>query len=306
MTLFKGKFLALFVILVSINLHAEESIQEVIDHFLPGVKLEDLLRGQEEVTLTEAEPINKYKIPFTESELAEANVILNKYETLKRRLIAREYVLREILKMKKSEGLHSADPIVHEFIGNGVFDVLSLYDDLAEEFRTSNDWVNPFTWEMTDVITLTDRVLLREKELLDWQRQNSKNTTDKTDRLFIDQGEWPGVIRLLGERRILKFHQAVEGRNHAAVAKLLKENAVDIINAPDREGRTASYKAAVEGDFEMVGLLMENDAVLFLSDSQHEKTPDVVLAKIRETYKKAQELRERLGKDGTAVTLCGY
>ncbi len=227
---------------------------------------------------------------------------------MKRRLIAREYVLREMLKVQNSQGAHSADPIVHEFIRDGAFDVLSLYDDLAEEFRTSNAWVDPFTGEFSDVITLIDRVLLREKEILDWQWQNSKNAPDKTGRLFIDQGEWPGVIRLLGERRILKFHfhLSVERRNYALVAKLLKQNAVDIVNAPDKEGRTALYKVAVQGDFEMVELLMENGAVLFLSDSQREKTPDAVLAKIRETYKKAQELRKRLGKDGTAVALCGY
>lgn len=314
-------FKFLVIILASVNLHANEDIQAVIDDFLPGVELGNLLRGKEEqvVVLTEAQQNEMFGRQLTESDSAKVNIITNQYETLKRRLIAREYVLEEILKIVK--GVAAWDSrlinqltgfplgyqisVMHEFISRGAFEVQALFYEVTQESIGLDIREDFWAKEGIEVSTLFDRVRSKEKELLEWQK--SKGASEINHFSSILQGEkWPGVISLLDELRILRFHQAVERRRHKVVARLLKQNVIDIVNVPDGEGRTVLYKAAVEGDYEMVELLMENGAVLFLSDIQREKTPDAVLAKIRETYKKAQELRKRLGKDGTAITLCGF
>lgn len=296
-------FKFLVIVFASVNLHADEGIQAVVDDFLPGVELGNLLDGQKEqvVILSAAEQNEIFGRQLTESESAKVNNITNQYETLKRRLIAREYVLEEILKMVKGVAAwdsrlinqltgfpvgYRMSPVMQEFISKGAFDVQALFYEVTQESIGLDIREDFWAKEGIEVSTLFDRVRSKEKELL--ESQDRKNTSG---RLSIVRGDLPGVISLLDELRILRFHQAVERRHRTVVVTLLNGSSFDI-NAPDSEGRTALYKAASQGDYQMVDLLIERGAGVNIL-SGNAKTPlDGVNVKLKEVLEKVQTLRE--------------
>ncbi len=293
-------FKFLVVVLVSINLHADEDIQTVIDDFLPGVELVNLLNEQEVqmVILSEAEQNEMFGRQLTESESAKVNTITSQYKTLIRRLIARKYVLQEILKVVKGMAAwdsrlinqltgvpvgYQMSPVMHEFISKGAFEVQSLLYDVRQESMGLDTRENPWAQEGVDVSLLLDEVRDQEKKLSEWQ--NSKNTSDETTRFFTSQKAWPGVISLLQELRILRFHQAVERGHRTVVVALLKDSFFDI-DARDRDRKTALYKAASRGDYQMVDLLINRGANVNIVHTPARTPLDIVNINLEEAFEK--------------------